>query len=185
MNQGTRKLVTIHKALHPRNDIDKLKKEEEDSLLLKIVSICCIHTDAIIKTNEDFFRKYIPLTLFVKFVCERELETEQNCNIVTPTLMAVSVVYFSFSRAAQPESQGHSSLLDDGFLYCILSPTGLQNSIGGPEVPFGRVWLSLPHLASDVSSGPQAPPPPGFLYHISSATSLDPNCLTSGLDRVI
>ena len=86
----------------------------------------------------------------VTFACERELETKQNCNILTPTLMAVSVVYFSFSRAAQPEAQGPSSLLDDGFLYCILSPTGLQNSIGGPQGPFGRVWLSLPQLVSDV-----------------------------------
>ena len=65
--------------------------------------------------------------------------------------MAVSVVSFSFSRAAQAEAQGPSSLLDDGFLYCILSPTGLQNSIGGPEGPFVRVWFSLPHLVSDVS----------------------------------
>ena len=65
--------------------------------------------------------------------------------------MAVSIVSFSFSRAAQPEAQGPSSLLDDGFLYCILSPTGLQNSIGGPEGPFGWVRLSLPHLVSDVS----------------------------------
>ena len=65
-----------------------------------------------------------------------------------PTLMAVSVVSVSFSRVVQPEAQGPSSLLDNGFLYCILSPTGLQNSIGGSEDPFGRVWLSLPHLVS-------------------------------------
>ena len=58
-------------------------------------------------------------------VCERELETEQNCNILTPTLMAISVVSFSFSRVAQPEARGPSSLLDTGFLYHILSPTGL------------------------------------------------------------
>ena len=64
--------------------------------------------------------------------------------------MAVSVVSFSFSRAAQPEAQGPSSLLDDGFLYCILSPTFLDpNSSGGPEGPFGLVWLSLPHLISN------------------------------------
>ena len=88
---------------------------------------------------------------YPRFYCERELETEQNCNILIPTLMAVSVVSFSFSRAAQPEAQGPSSLLDDGFLYCILSPTGLQNSIGGPKSPFGQVWLSLPHLVSNVS----------------------------------
>ena len=90
--------------------------------------------------------------------------------------MAVSVVSFSFSRAAQPEAQGPSSLLDDGFLYCILSPTGLQNSIGGPEDPFGRVWLSLPYLVSNFS-GPQlirAPRAPsawcGFPYHFSFLT---------------
>ena len=65
--------------------------------------------------------------------------------------MAVSVVSFSFSRAAQPEAQEPSSLLDDVFLYSILSPTGLQNSIGGPEGPFSRVWLSLPHLVSNSS----------------------------------
>ena len=65
--------------------------------------------------------------------------------------MAVSVVFFSFSRTAQPEAQRPSSLVDDGFLYCILSPNGLQNSVGGPEGPFGRVWLSLPHLVSNSS----------------------------------
>ena len=66
--------------------------------------------------------------------------------------MAVSVVSFSFSKAAQPEAQGPRSLLHDGFLYCILSPTGHQNSIWDPEGPFGRVWLSLPHLVSNSSN---------------------------------
>ena len=37
-------------------------------------------------------------------MCERELETEQNCNILTPALMAISVVSFLFSWAAQPEA---------------------------------------------------------------------------------
>ena len=59
---------------------------------------------------------------------------------------------FSFSRAAQPEAQRPSSLLDDGFLYCILSATSLDpNSIGGPEGPFGLVWLSLGHLVYNSS----------------------------------
>ena len=79
----------------------------------------------------------------VTFVCEKELETEHNCNILTPTLMAVSVVSFSFSRAAQPAAQR-----------CRLSPphlitNGSPNTIGGPEGPFGLVWLSLPHLVSN------------------------------------
>ena len=87
--------------------------------------------------------------------------------------MAVSVVSFSFSRAAQPEAQGPSSLLDDGFLYCILSSTGLQNSIGGPEGPFDRVWLSLPHLFSDVSDpqlywGPRGPLRPSVAFPTTS-----------------
>ena len=62
-------------------------------------------------------------------MCERELETEQNCNIFTPTLMAISVVSFSFSRAAQLDARGPSSLLDAGFLYHILSPTGLVSKL--------------------------------------------------------
>ena len=70
----------------------------------------------------------------VGFYCERELETKQNCNILTPTLMAVSAVSFSFSRAAQPEAQGLSFLLSAGILYHILSPTGLRN-YWGPQRP--------------------------------------------------
>ena len=88
---------------------------------------CRIHIDAIIKTSEDFFKKKYPSHFIVRFACERELETEQNCNILTPTLMVISVVSFLFSRAAQPEARG-SSLLGAGFLYRILSPTGLQTN---------------------------------------------------------
>ena len=63
-------------------------------------------------------------------------------------LLWPSVLCLSRSlRAAQPEAQWPSSLLDDGFLYCILSATSLDpNSIGVPEGPLGRVWLSLPHI---------------------------------------
>ena len=126
-------------------------------------------------------------------MCERELETEHNCNILIPTLMAVSVVSFLFSRAAQPEAQRPRSLLDDGFLYCISSPTGLQNSIGGPKgfpyhilSPFrpGVAFPTTPYqqlLWSPTHQGPQGPPLLGFLYHILSATSLDPN--SSGAPR--
>ena len=57
--------------------------------------------------------------------------------------MAVNVVSFSFSSTAQPEVLGPSSLLDDGFPYCILSTTSLgPNSIGGPE-PF-RPGVAFP-----------------------------------------
>ena len=43
--------------------------------------------------------------------------------------MAISVVSFSFSRAAQPEARGTSSQLDAGFLYRILLPTGLVSKL--------------------------------------------------------
>ena len=42
------------------------------------------------KPATQFFRKIIPRTLFERVVCERELETKQNCNILTPTLMAIT-----------------------------------------------------------------------------------------------
>ena len=86
-----------------------------------------------------------------RFVCERELETEQNCNILTPTLKAISVS-FPFSWAAQPEAWGPASL-GAGFLYHILFLTRLipNCSIGG----LGPTLLSA-----------------GFLYHISTPTGL-------------
>ena len=73
----------------------------------------------------------------------------RNCNILTPTLMAVNVVSFSFS-------------------WC---------STGGPRVHSAGCWLSLLHLISNFS-GPQTPsgflraPSAGcgFLYHFSSIT---------------
>ena len=43
--------------------------------------------------------------------------------------MAISVVSFSFSRAAQPEVRRPTSLLDDGFLYRILSLTDLVSEL--------------------------------------------------------
>ena len=127
------------------------------------------HNDTIIKqTSEGSFRKICTSHFIVRvrkgysrFYCERELETEPNCNILTPTLMAVSVVSFSLSRDAQPEAQEPSSLLDDGFLYCSLSATSLDpNSIGGP-----------------------APLQPGVTFPTTSC--LYSNCLSSCLDWVI
>ena len=64
--------------------------------------------------------------------------------------MAISVS-FPFFWAAQPEAWGPSSLLSAGFLYCILSPTGLvsKTQSGVPRAPSAGCWLSLPHLLSN------------------------------------
>ena len=88
-------------------------------------------------------------------MCERELETEQNCNILTPTLMAISVS-FPFTWAVQPGHGGPASL-DAGFLYRILSPTCL--------IPKLNLESRRPLLLGA-----------GFLYHILSPNSLNFLC---------
>ena len=104
------------------------------------------------RRRKSSLTKYLPLTLlqgfekgYSRFACERELEIEHNCNILTSTLMAVNVVSFLFfwcsTGALGP------TLLGAGFLYCILSASSLDSySSGIPEGPLGRVWLSLPQL---------------------------------------
>ena len=117
------------------------------------------HNDTIYKqTSEDFFTKYIPLTLFVTF--ERVIQglrvrgswrPNRNFNILTSTLMAGNVVSFSFS-------------------WC---------STGGPVAHSAGCWLSLLHLINNFSEpqlnrGPRAPSAwCGFPYHLSSMTPSD------------
>ena len=78
------------------------------------------------RTTQFFLEKYTSHFIkrvrkgYSKFYCERELETEQNWNTLIPTLMAISVVSFSFSRATQPEARVPSFLLS-----AVLSPTCL------------------------------------------------------------
>ena len=78
----------------------------------KYTFMCWIHTDEMNsrrrKTSLIIFTSYFIARVRkgrVGFYCERELEIEHNCNILTPKLMDVNVVSFSFSRAAQTEAQ--------------------------------------------------------------------------------
>ena len=57
-------------------------------------------------------------------MCERELETEQNCKILTPTLLAV-IAFLSRSPGLLNRGPGQPASLGAGFLYRILSPTRL------------------------------------------------------------
>ena len=88
---------------------------------------CINHNDTIIKTRNTVLWKNIPLPLFERFVCERELETEQNCNILTLTLLTITA-FLSRFPVAQPGVWG-PTLLGAGFLYHILSPTGLVSKL--------------------------------------------------------
>ena len=89
-----------------------------------------IKTDATIKTQEDFFNKIFTSHFIARvrkgcvgFYCETELETEHNWNILTPKLWSATL--------------------------CLSRSPLDPNSIRAPESPFGRVWLSLPHLGSN------------------------------------
>ena len=53
-----------------------------------------------------------------------QLETEQNCNILTPTLMAITA-FLSRSPGLLNRVPGGPASLGTGTLYCILSPTRL------------------------------------------------------------
>ena len=85
---------------------------------------------------------------YSRFYCERELETEQrDCNILTPTLMAISVVSFLFS-------------------WCLTGGLGAQlSAVLSTASCYQRVWppnsLGVPRPLL---------PGGGFLYHNLSPT---------------
>ena len=73
-----------------------------------------------------------------------------DSNILTPTLMAIGFVSLSRSpgllnrRPRGPALCWMMAFFTASYLQLVWSP----NSIGGPEGPFSRVCLSLPHLVS-------------------------------------
>ena len=112
------------------------------------------HNDDTIRRATQFFKKNTPLTLFESVVCEKELETEQNCNILTPTELAITV-FLSRSPGLLnwgpegPASLAHvpqSSILS---LTCLIPSCNC--SIGGQRAHSAGCWLSLPQLVSNWS----------------------------------
>ena len=116
--------------------------------------ICRNILNITIKTSDTVLKKNIPLALFETVVCERELETEQNCNILTPILLAITA-FLSRSlgllnrRPGGPASLGHVPQSS------VLSLTRLipncNCSIGGLRAHSVGCWLSLPHLVTNGS----------------------------------
>ena len=115
--------------------------------LYKHIYICmhAEHNDTI-KTSDTILRK-IYLPIYWKVVCERELETEPNCNILAPTLLAINAF---LSRSPGLLNRGP---VGPASLWHILIPaSSLQLvrsrncSIGGLRAPSAGCWLSLPYL---------------------------------------
>ena len=139
---------------------------------LEVMLYCHLqhYYDTIIKMQEDFFINiYLSLYckgskgLFKVCVWEGVGKTEQNCNILTPTLIAVNEVSFWVS-------------------WC---------STGGPGVHSAGCWLSLLHLISNFSGSqtpsgfPRAPGPgvafPTTLSSITPSPTVTGTVLTSVL----
>ena len=84
------------------------------------------HNGDTIKTSDTVRKIY--LSLYLKVLCVRgSWKPNRTATYWPPTLMAISVS-FPFSWAAQPGVWGPASL-GAGFLYRILSPTGLVSRL--------------------------------------------------------
>ena len=69
-----------------------------------------------------------------------------------PLLLWPSALCLSCTPDAQPEAQRPSSLLDDGFLYCILSASSLDPKSSGPQAP--SAWCGFPYHISSITPSP-------------------------------
>ena len=126
-------------------------------------------TDAMIKTQEDFFNKI----LTSHFICKGSKRVTQGLRvrgswrpnrteIFWPPLFWPSTLCLSRSPDAQPEALG-STLLGAGFLYCILSATSL-----------------VPKLHRDS----RGPPQPGVAFPTTSRLSPSPTLLQLALELI-
>ena len=117
------------------------------------------HNDDTIKTSGHSSLKKIYLSLYLKgfervtkgFTVRVELETERNCNILTPTLMAITA-FLSRSPGLFKRGPGGPASLGYGPHSSIFSPTGLNSNW------LNRVSLGPPLLGA------------GFLYRILTLT---------------
>ena len=111
------------------------------------------HNNTIInRPRKTSLTKYVPHPLlqgfekgYSRFVCERELEIKHNCNILTPTLMAINVVFLVLLMLNR-RPWGPLCWVLDFFTASYQQLLWSPNSIRIPKGPLGRVWLSLPHL---------------------------------------
>ena len=112
------------------------------------------HNDTINKpTQEDFFNKIFTSHFiarvrkgYSRFACERELETEQKLQYFDPHSYGrqhcVFLVLLMLNRRPWGPLCWVLAFFTASYQQLLWSP----NSIGVPEGPLGRMWISLPHL---------------------------------------
>ena len=120
------------------------------------------HNDNTIKTSDTSSLEKYTSHFIERVVCERELEAEQNCNILTSTLMAITAC-LSHSPGLLNRGPGGPASLGHVPHSSIFSPTDL------------RLWT--PNAQSGVLMAPLLGA--GSLYSILSPTNL--NFLSPGL----
>ena len=102
-------------------------------------------------------------------MCERELETEQNCNILTPTLLAITA-FLSRSPGLLNRGPGGPASLGAGFLYSILSPTHLISKL--VELLYNSVHRKFNvHSISSHKWPKEYPLPPSLEWHHRAETT--------------
>ena len=115
------------------------------------------HNDDTIKTSDTILKKNIPLTLFERlrkdyerFYCVRgELKAEENCNILTRTLMAITA-FLSRSPGLfnwGPSLPGTCS----SFQHLLSNWLNFNCSIRGLRAPSAGCWFCLTQLISSWS----------------------------------
>ena len=103
------------------------------------------HNNNTIKTSDTVLLEKYSSHFIERVVCERELEAEQNCNILTPTLMAITA-FLSRSHGLLNREPGGPASLGHGFNSSIFSPTATAQS-GVLRAPSAGCWFSLPQLS--------------------------------------
>ena len=97
-----------------------------------------------------FLEKYTP-HFIERVVCERELETEQNCNILTPHSIGHNR-FFPVLLVGQPEAWGPSlSGTWSSIQHLLFNFFDPHLLIGGSRAPSAGCWLSLSRLVSKLN----------------------------------
>ena len=141
----------------------------------KYTYLCWIHTDTMNnRRRKTSLAKYIPLTLFVRVrkglikVCVSEgVGDRTELKYFDPKLSrCVFLVLLMLNRGSGVHSAG-----------CWFSLLHLISIFSGPQFirapsPFGLVWLSLPHLVSNLAANP-----------LAAACRTQHNCNSTGTGR--